>query len=67
MQLKRSKQPAAKRLIEISEEAFVSCVFFIGKAAGRPKIKFAAIDQVDHSLYSLFSMEYAAFPEILFS
>lgn len=56
VQLKRSKQPAAKRLIEISEEAFVSCVFFIGKAAGRPKIKFAAIDQVDHSLYSLFSM-----------
>ena len=56
IQLKRNKQPISKRLIEISEEAFVNCVFFIGKAAGRPKIKFAAIDKIDHPLHTLFSI-----------
>ena len=56
IQLKRNKQPITKRLIEISEEAFVDCVFFVGKAAGRPKIKFAAIDKVEHPLHTLFSM-----------
>ncbi|WP_019615231.1 PilZ domain-containing protein [Psychromonas ossibalaenae] len=50
------KQPASKRLIEISEEALTNCVFFIGKEGGRPKIRFAAIDSVDHPLHKLFSM-----------
>ncbi|WP_028862602.1 PilZ domain-containing protein [Psychromonas aquimarina] len=50
------KQPAAKRLIEISEEALTNCIFFIGKESGRPKIRFAAIDVQDHPLHKLFSM-----------
>ena len=56
IELKRNRQPTDKRLIEITEEAFVDCVFFIGKTAGRPTIKFAAIDKVDHPLHTLFSM-----------
>lgn len=54
--LKTNKQPAIKRLTEISEGAFINSVFFIGKKAGRPEIKIAAIDHPEHPLQKLFSL-----------
>jgi len=54
--LKIAKQPTLNHLLEIAQDAFVDCVFFLHKDAGRPKIRFAAIDKVNHPLQKLFSM-----------
>ncbi|MFT6905878.1 MAG: hypothetical protein ACJAS1_002541 [Oleiphilaceae bacterium] len=54
--LKTAKQPPSNYLLEIAQEAFIDCVFFLSKDAGRPKIRFSAIDKVEHPLHKLFSM-----------
>ncbi|MCG6202469.1 PilZ domain-containing protein [Psychromonas antarctica] len=54
--LKTTPQPSSERLSEIAQEALYDCVFFIGKDAGLPNIKYAAIDKVDHPLHKLFSL-----------
>lgn len=54
--LKTAKQPTRSHLLEIAQDAFIDCIFFLGKEAGRPKIRFAAIDKVNHPLQKLFSM-----------
>jgi hypothetical protein len=55
--LKEKKQPVAKHLIEIAEESFVNCVFFVSKVGARNKITFAAIDLPQHPLNKLFAIK----------
>ncbi|WP_022941005.1 PilZ domain-containing protein [Psychromonas hadalis] len=54
--LKEHKQPSLKHLVEIAEESFINCIFFLSKLSGRPKITFSAIDIADHPLHKLFSL-----------
>ena len=51
-----NKQPSSARLNEMSENAFINCIFFVGKEGGRAKIKIAAIDNTTHPLHKLFAM-----------
>ena len=57
IELKHTKQPTNELLVKVAENAFIGALFFVGKSANKPKIQLSAIAELEHSLFTLFSMQ----------